>query len=302
MKINQLTDLLEAVRTQGKKKLVVAYAQDTHTLEAVSDAVEQCIAEATLIGDPVVIRQICKREGLDDGKFEIIAETGDVKCVETAVRMANSGMADVVMKGLVSTDKYMRGILHREYGLVPPKGTLSHAIVLQLPEYHKLLVVSDVAVIPYPTLDQKRVMIRYLIEMARAIGIEHPKVACIAPSEQVLPGMTSSTDAALLAKMGERGDFGDAVVEGPLALDVAMFPEVARMKHLQGSRIEGDADCLLFPNLDAANVFFKCATRLNNAGLAGLVVGTRVPCVLTSRADTRFSKLCSIALGCLTAK
>ena len=302
MKINRLEDLLEVVRSKGKKKLVVAYAQDAHTLEAVNDAVEHGIVEATLIGDPAVIREVCERKGLDYGKFAVIAETSDVKCVETAVRMANGGIADVVMKGLVSTDKYMRGILNKEYGLMPPKGILSHVIVLQLPEHHKLLVVSDVAVIPYPDLGQKTAMIRYLIEMARAIGVERPKVACIAPSEQLLPSMSSSTDAALLAKMGERGQFGDAVVDGPLALDVAIFPEIAKVKKLQGSGVGGDADCLLFPNLDAANVFFKCVTHLNRAELAGLVVGTRVPCVLTSRADTRLSKLYSIALGCLTAK
>ena len=299
--ITKLQDIVETVRTRGKKRVIVAYAQDAHTLESVSDAIDMGIAEATLLGDPAEIERVCRQEGIDPQKFTIIAEGSDVKCVQTAVRMVSEGEGDVLMKGLVSTDKYMRGILNKEFGLIPPKGVLSHIAVLQLPQYHKLLVLTDVAVIPYPDMSQKQKMVRYLIETAHNLGITQPKIACIAPSEQLLPNVVSSVEAALIAKMGDRGQFGDAIIDGPLALDVALFREVAEVKKLKGSLVAGDPDCLLFPNIDAANVFFKSATKLCGAELAGMVVGTKVPCVLTSRGDTKTSKLYSIALACLSA-
>ena len=299
--ITKLQDIVETVRTRGKKRVIVAYAQDAHTLESVRDAIDMGIAEATLLGDPAEIERVCRQEGIDPQKFTIIAEGSDVKCVQTAVRMVSEGEGDVLMKGLVSTDKYMRGILNKEFGLVPPKGVLSHIAVLQLPQYHKLLVLTDVAVIPYPDMSQKQKMVRYLIETAHNLGITQPKIACIAPSEQLLPNVVSSVEAALIAKMGDRGQFGDAIIDGPLALDVALFREVAEVKKLKGSLVAGDPDCLLFPNIDAANVFFKSATKLCGAELAGMVVGTKVPCVLTSRGDTKTSKLYSIALACLSA-
>lgn len=140
--------------------------------------------------------------------------------------------------------------------------------------YHKLLVVSDVAVIPYPDLSQKTAIVRYLTATAKVLGVECPKIAAIAPSEQLLASVQSSVEAAVLAKMADRGQLGDVVLDGPLALDVALFEEVARTKHLS-SPVAGDADCLLMPNLDAANVFFKSANHLCNASLAAMVAEPR---------------------------
>ena len=180
--ITKLDQIVRAVQGRGRKKLAVAYAQDSHTLEAVNAATDMGIVEAIL-------------------------------------------MADVLMKGLVSTDKYMRGILNKDFGLLPPKGVLSHVAVLELPMYHKLLLVSDVAVIPYPDMNQKIRIAKYLIGTSRTLGIRAPKLAVIAPSEQMLPGIQSSVDAAILAKMGDRGQLGDAFVDGPLAVDVALVRE-----------------------------------------------------------------------------
>ena len=173
--------------------------------------------------------------------------------------------------------------------------------MFELPMYHKLLVVSDVAVIPYPDLSQKTAIVRYLTATAKVLGVECPKIAAIAPSEQLLASVQSSVEAAVLAKMADRGQLGDVVLDGPLALDVALFEEVARTKHLS-SPVAGDANCLLMPNLDAANVFFKSANHLCNASLAAMVAGTKAPCVLTSRGDSAESKLYSIALAALSAK
>ena len=139
-----------------------------------------------------------------------------MKCVNLAVNAVVTGEADVLMKGLVSTDKYMRGILNKDAGLFPPKGTLSHVAVVEMPNYPKLLVISDVAVIPQPDFKQKTILIGYLTRIANLIGIKTPKIACIAPSEQLLPSVLSSTEAALLAKMGDRGQLGNVVIDGPL--------------------------------------------------------------------------------------
>ena len=300
--IKTLDDIVAKARARGRKRIIVAYGQDSHTLEAVSDAIDMELVNATLIGDPEQIKKVCDTDGIDIGKFEIIAETEDVKAVSRAVKMVSEGQGDVLMKGLVSTDKYMRGILNKECGLVPPKGVLSHICVFEMPQLSKILLVSDVAIIPYPDLSQKTKMVQYLINTAKSLGIEQPKVACIAPSELLLPGVTSSVEASILAKMSDRGQFGDAVVDGPLALDVALFEETAKIKKVQGSKVAGHADCVLFPSLDAANTFFKTATHFCGGELAGIVTGTKVPCVLTSRADSRRSKLSSIALGCILAK
>lgn len=299
--IHNLQDIVDTAKAKGKKRLIVAYGQDAHTLEAVNDAAQIGLVDATLIGDPAEIEKVCTEQNIDVRQFRIIAEPSDVKCVEMAVKMVSTGEGDVLMKGLVTTDKYMRGILNKEYGLVPPKGVLSHVAVMEILSYPKLLTVSDVAIIPYPDFAQKSQIIKFLINTAHVLGIARPKVACIAPSEQLLPTVVSSTEAALLAKMGDRGQLGKADVDGPLALDVAVCPETAKIKKLT-SPVAGYADCLMFPNIDAANVFFKACTKFAGAELAAMVTGTKAPCVLTSRGDSRKTKLYSIALACLSAK
>ncbi len=298
--ITKLEELVSVVQGRPKKKMAVAYAQDEHTIEAVNAAVDMGIVDAVLVGDTDEIQRICMALEINPSKFTIVQADNDVASANRAVQMVNEGEADLLMKGLVSTDKYMRAILNKEYGLLPPKGVLSHVAVFEIPTYHKLLLVSDVAVIPYPDLKQKMAIVRYLISAAHAMGIERPKIAAIAPSEQMLPGVESSIEAAVLAKMADRGQFGDVIMDGPLALDVALFSEVACTKHLS-SPVAGDADCLLMPNLDAGNVFYKAANHLCNAPLAAMVVGTKAPCVLTSRGDSAASKLYSIALAALNA-
>ena len=269
MMITKLTQIVDEARKRGRRRLAVAYGQDSHTLTAVYDAYEAA---------------------------------NDVECVRLAVAAVVAGDADVLMKGLVSTDKYMRGILNKDAGLFPPKGVLSHVSIFEIPSLPKLLCVSDVAVIPAPDFKQKTVQIGYLLQTARLLGIETPKIACIAPSEQVLPSVPSSTEAAILAKMGDRGQLGRAVIDGPLSLDVALYKEVAEHKKVQGSTVAGDPDCLLFPNIESANVFFKAVTHFGGAELAAMVMGTKVPCVLTSRGDSRKSKMYSIALACLAVR
>ena len=300
--MQHLSEIVEEARKKGKKRLAVAYGQDAHTMAAVSAAYKEGLVEPILFGDPKIIEQVCKEENIDCNIFKIIPESNDVKCVNLAVNAVVTGEADVLMKGLVSTDKYMRGILNKDAGLFPPKGTLSHVAVVEMPNYPKLLVISDVAVIPQPDFKQKTILIGYLTRIANLIGIKTPKIACIAPSEQLLPSVLSSTEAALLAKMGDRGQLGNVVIDGPLSLDVALYKEAAEIKKVKGSSVSGDADCLLFPNIESGNVFFKASTHMGGGEIAAMVMGTKVPFVLTSRGDSSLTKLYSIALACLAAK
>lgn len=300
--IKNLNEIVETARSKGRKRLAVAYGQDLHTLEAVYDAYKEGLVDVTLYGDRATIEKVCSENGIDCKPFEIVDEPSDTKCVALAVADVVAGKSDILMKGLVSTDKYMRGILNKDAGMFPPKGTLSHVAIMEMQDYHKLVVISDVAVIPLPDFKQKQKLIGYLADTARLLGVTTPKIACVAPSEQVLPTVISSTDGAILAKMGDRGQLGNVIVDGPLSLDVALYKDVAEHKKVKGSTVAGDPDCLLFPNIESGNVFFKSVTHLGHGELAAMVVGTNKPCVLTSRGDSALTKKYSIALACLAAK
>ena len=303
MAIRKIDDIYELLKGHAqKKRLVVAYANDSHSIEAVNKAVEMGLVEATLCGDTEVIRQVCAEHGFDASRFTLVHEPVDTKAAALAVKMVREKEADFIMKGLVSTDKYMRAILNKDCGLLPPKATLSHVVVMECPNYHKLIVFSDAAIIPAPDFGQKVQIVKYVTQIANALGVERPKVAMVSATEQVLPKVVSTTDAAVIAKMGERGQLGSKVyIDGPLALDVAVNKEAAQTKKLDNP-VVGDADCLLFPNIDAGNVFFKACTKFGGAELAAMVVGAKVPCVLTSRGDSSRTKLYSIALACLAVK
>ncbi|MDR0368549.1 MAG: phosphate butyryltransferase [Bacteroidales bacterium] len=302
MSITKLDQLIDAVKAKPVKRLVAAYANDEHTIEAVYRAIEAGIVEATLVGDEAAIKEVCKHHGFDANRFRIVQEADEMKAGFLAVSLINKGEADILMKGLLSTDKYMRAILNKETGLMPgPKAILSHVTVIENPLYHKLMICSDVAIIPAPDLNQKIAQTNYLIQTAKALQIERPKVAVIAATEQMLPGMQACLDAAIIAKMADRGQIKGADVDGPLSLDTALDKESAGIKKLT-SPVAGDADCLLFPNIETGNVFYKSNTKLANGELGAMVMGAKVPCVLTSRGDSAKSKMYSIALAALAAK
>ena len=300
--IKKLADIVVEARAKGRKKMAVAYGQDSHTLEAVYAAYKEGLVDPILYGEKAVIEQVCAEHGIDVSVFTIVDEKSDVKCVAQAVQAVATGEADVLMKGLVTTEKYMRGILNKEAGLFPPKATLSHVSVIEMPVYPKLLIVSDIAIIPLPDMKQKMQMIGYLAATANAPGIKTPKIACIAPAETLNPNIPSAAEGALLSKMADRGQLGNVMVDGPLSLDVALFKEVAEHKKVKGAPFAGDPDCLLFPNLEAGNVFFKASSHLCHGEIAAMLVGAKKPCVLTSRGDSSQSKLYSIALACLSCK
>ena len=295
-------EIFEQVRSKSKKRLVAAWAVDDHTITAVGKAVEMGIVEGTLVGDKDMILEVCKKENIDPQLFTIIDNKVELKAVAQAVLMVREGQGDILMKGLCSTDKYMRGILNKEAGLLPPKAVLSHVSVVENPNYHKLLIFGDMAVIPAPDFKQKVAITKYLVNTAKSFGIEKPKVACIAATEQMMETMPACMEAALIAKMGDRGQIPGCVIDGPLALDVALNPEAAAIKKLK-SEVAGDADCMLFPNIESANVFYKCNSQLcTGVKQAAIVAGAMAPCVLSSRADSIETKLNSIAVAALSAK
>ena len=300
MAIKTLDEILDAVRSKPKKRLVAVYANDAHTIEAVNHAYQMGLIEATLVGNREVIEQIGKEHNIDVSKFEIVDEKTDVVAAAKSVELINQGKGDILMKGTVSTDKYMRAILNKEAGLVPPKGLISHVTVVESPSYHKLLVVGDVAIVPHPDLKQKIAITNYLINTAHKLGIEQPKVALIAATEQVTEAVPATVDAAIIAKMADRGQIKGAIVDGPMALDLAVSKEAAEIKKFN-SPVAGDADCMLFPNIEAGNVFYKTNSKLAGGKAGAIVAGAKVPCILTSRGDSAQTKLYSIALAALLA-
>jgi phosphate butyryltransferase len=302
MAITKLAQMFDVLKSKSKKRLVAAYANDSHTIGAVNQAVEKGLIDATLVGDEETIKKVCLEHKIDVTKFKIVQEADEVKAAEKAVALINAGEGDILMKGLVSTDKYMRAILSKDKGIMESSNaTLSHVSVVEVPNYHKLLIVSDVAIIPAPDLKQKITIANYLIRTAKALQIDMPKVAVIAATEQMMPGMPACVDAAIISKMADRGQIKGALVDGPLALDVAIDKESCEIKKLV-SPVAGDADCLLFPNIESGNVFFKSSTKLSNGELGAVVFGAKVPAVLTSRGDSELTKLYSIALAALIAK
>ena len=298
MRINNFKELLDKVKNQQEKRLVTVNGVDENTLEALDEAVKMGLVKAILTGDKKKIEKSCDKLDIDVCNYEIIHTESEKEAAEKAVGLIHDGKADLIMKGMVSTDKFMKVLLKKEYELVPSKGVLTHIALMENPNYHKLLLFSDAGVIPYPDLEKKIQMTRYLIQNAKAIGIEKPKIAVIAPTEQIIISIQSCMDGATIAKMSEHGQIEGGVVDGPMALDVAIHKESAKVKGFT-STVAGDADCLLFPNIDAANVFYKTNSKLCKAQMAGIIAGAKVPAIVSSRGDSEKTKLNSIALASL---
>ncbi|MDR1199233.1 MAG: phosphate butyryltransferase [Prevotellaceae bacterium] len=299
--ITKLVQINDAVKAKDRKMLVAAYANDAHTIEAAGIAVDAGIINATLVGDVEIIKKVCAAENIDASKYTLVHESDETKAAALAVSLINQGKGDILMKGLCSTDKYMRAILNKENGLMQGKAVLSHVSVFEIPAYDKLLITGDVAVIPEPDLNQKIAITNYCINVAHILGIEKPKVALVAATEQMMPGMQACVDAAIIAKMSDRNQIKNAVVDGPFGLDAAIDKESVAIKKVTGE-VAGDADCLVWPNIETGNAFYKTSTKFANAELAAVVVGAKVPCVLSSRGDSAQTKAYSIALAALMAQ
>jgi phosphate butyryltransferase len=298
--IRNLDQLVAGLKGAPPRRVVVAAGHDPHTLEAAMRAADERIALVTLVADRRRLDEMASTLGPLPAGVTVVDEPDPVRAAERAVAMVRAGEADVLMKGLVATSDYMKKILDKDHGLLPPGRVLSHVTVVEFPTLPRLLFVADVAIIPQPDLAAKQQILEYCLRAARSFGVEKPRAALLAASEKVSPKMPATVEADEIRRLAQDGRFGDAIIDGPLALDVAISPEACRIKELD-SPVGGLADVLVFPNIETGNVFYKLATHLAGARVAAAVVGTTAPCVLTSRADDESSKLLSIALGCRLA-
>ncbi len=299
--ITKLTELAEKAINSGKKtRIAVAVAEDNNTINAILKATNNGFVSPILIGNKDKITALLPAD-IDSNKLQIMNITDPAMAVKEAVRMVRNNEADVLMKGLVGTETFLKAVLDKEKGLLPPKAVMSYTCALEIPKYHKLLFVSDTAVLINPDLNQKITMINYSVAMARKFGIEKPKVALISATEKVSPSMPETLEYSLLCKMAERGQIKNCLVDGPLDIFLACDPTSLSIKGIQSS-LEGDADILIFPNLESANSFYKGLMLFGEGELAGLICGTTKPVIVMSRSESENSKYYCIALSCLMAE
>ena len=294
--------MVSEVTGKGRKhRIAVAWAQDPNTIGAVSKAVENGFAEAVMIGNPEEIIRVCRKGNADEKRFTLIPSSDERKAAREAVRMVREGEADIVMKGLVGTDTFLKCVMDKDNGLMEPEAVLTYVGALEIPAYHKLLFITDPAVIPFPDLAQKTAMADYAIEMTRKFGIEKPKVALIGASEKMSRHFSSNTDYAVMCKMAERGQIRNCIMDGPVDLFLACDRESVEIKGIR-TPVGGDADILLFPSLESSNPFYKGLMLFASGEIAGLIRGTTKPVVLMSRSESEKSKFYCIALACLMAE
>jgi phosphate butyryltransferase len=296
--IQAFEDLLEEARRRGPKRLVIAAAEDPPALEAADAARHQGLVCPVLVGDTEAIQKTAQAMAINVSDLELVAAESGEKAVHTAVKMVRDGKGEVLMKGHVATAIFLKGVLDEEVGLRTGR-RLSHLAILEPTSYHKLLLLTDGGMNVKPDLDTKADIIRNAVEFAHHLGIAEPKVAVLAAVEVVREDMPETVEAAHLTKMGERGQLGECLVDGPLALDLAVSRQAAQQKGIE-SPVAGDADIVLVPDIASGNIFAKGLIFLSNARSAGIVLGTTKPVVMLSRADTPEMKLHSMALGVVT--
>lgn len=297
--VQRLEELLNLAKSKEKRTLSVAVAQDKEVLEAVTEAVKLGIVDAILVGDKEKIKEIAQNENLSLENVKIEDEKNIIKAAAKAVEFVSRGEAHYIMKGMLGTADLLRAVLNKEAGL-RGKGLLSHVMLYDLPNYHKLISLTDGGMVPYPTFDEKLGILNNALDVAHKLGMDQPKVAPICAVEVVNPAMQPTVDAAMLTQMNKRGQIKGCIIDGPLALDNAVSKEAAKHKGIE-SEVAGDADILLVPSIEAGNFLGKSMTYFGNAQSAGVIVGAKCPVVLVSRADSAKSKLYSIALGAVIA-
>lgn len=295
MEIKNLDQLLK-VKYDEKMKLAVVASQDEGVLEAVVEASDLGIIEPILIGDKEKTKSIGEVMNLSIDDFQIIDEKDLAKAAEIGVKMVREKKANFIMKGLIDTSTLLKAILNKEWGL-RTNSLLSHVMVYEVPTYPKLIYLTDGGMNLSPDVEQKVKIIENSVIVAKALGNNKIKVACLAAKEKVDPKMTATVDALELKERYKKGYFDKGVVvDGPMALDLAICKKSAEIKGYE-SEVAGDADVLLVPNIEMGNGIGKSITYFAKGKSAGIIMGAKVPIVLVSRADTYESKLYSIALG-----
>lgn len=293
--IENLSYLVELAKSKRKRKIAVAAAGDHHVLEAIANATSVDIIEPILIGDETVIREIAKKINFDLQNIEVINVPDAFEASLEATKMVGKGKAEILMKGLVSSGLLLKAVLNKEFGL-RTGSLLSHVALFETPYYHKLLAVTDAAMNVEPSLEDKIDIIKNAVKVFHGLNNPNPKVAIIGSVETINPKMEATMHAATISMMNYRKQIKGCIIDGPLALDGAISKDAANLKNIT-SDVAGDADLILAPDINGANILYKALSFLGGATAAAVIMGAKVPIVLTSRGDTEKSKFLSIALA-----
>ena len=300
MQIRSFAQLLQAAIQRGPARIAVAAADESNTLRAVAEAHKLGLAEGVLFGDEKAIRETAARAGADISDATIVHVPDHKESVRRAVSAVRDDLADIVMNGRALPGHLVRVALEPEMQLRTGR-LFTDVSIFEIPGHDRLILISDVGVVVSPTLEEKVSIVQNAIDVALALGIEKPRVAILSATEMVNPKIPVSMDASNLAKMADRGQIKGGVVDGPLALDNAISPLAAQIKGIQ-SNVAGHADILIAPDIDAGNILAKAIIYFAKGKMAGVVVGSRSPLIMPSRADPPETKLMSIALGVYLAR
>jgi phosphate acetyltransferase len=291
--------LLARCKTFPPVPTAVAHPCDRSSLEGAVGAAEQGLIIPILVGPAKKIEAVARESGIELGRYEVIDAPHSNAAAEAAVRVVREGKAEMLMKGSLHTDEVLGAVVARDTGLRTGR-RISHCFVMDVPALTQALIISDAAVNIFPTLEDKVHIIQNAIDLAHALGVSKPKVAILSAMETVNPKVQSTIEAGALCKMSDRGQITGGILDGPLALDNAINLEAAQIKKID-SPVAGQADILIVPDLEAGNMLAKSLSFLAHADAAGIVLGARVPIILTSRADTVMSRLASCGVALLVA-
>jgi phosphate acetyltransferase/phosphate butyryltransferase len=288
-------------RAKGLKPIrtAVVHPVDTVSLVGAIKAAEAGLIEPVLVGPPTKIAEVAAQARLDLSRYEVVATEHSHASAVQGVALAVERKVEALMKGSLHTDEFMRAIVAEEKMRTARR--MSHVFVIDLPGYPRPLFVTDAAIIIYPTLEDKVDIVQNAIDLAQVLGLAHPKVAILSAVETVSPKIKSTIDAAALCKMADRGQITGGILDGPLAFDNAVSAEAAKTKGIV-SKVAGHADILVVPDVEAGNMLAKQLEYLAKAEVAGIVLGARVPIILTSRADKTLARLSSCAIALLQAR
>lgn len=298
--IKSISDMIEAVKGRSKKTIAVAVAQDAEVLKAVYQANQYGLANAILVGDLEAITAIAQEEKIPLDGFEIINESDKELACEIAVKLIAAGTANVLMKGIIDTSVILKAVLNKEYG-IKKSTVLSHVAVFEVKGHERLYFVTDAAMNIAPDVETKKYIINNAVSVTHALGLDHPVVACVCAVEKVNPKMQATLDAEALVQMNRAGEISGCTVSGPFALDNAISEAAAIHKGITDP-LAGKADIILVPQIEAGNILYKSLVFCAGASNAGIIVGAKVPVVVTSRADSEQTKLNSIALALLIVR
>jgi phosphate acetyltransferase len=291
--------LIDSCKNLPPVPVAVVHPLSDVALRGAVEGAQQGLIRPMLIGPEAALRELARSAGLDISACGLVAVDGEAKAAATGVGLCRSGDCEALMKGSLHTDLFMHPVMDERTGLRTGR-RLSHVFIFDVPTYPKMLMVTDAAISIYPTLEDKVDIVQNAIDLARMLGVATPKVAILSAVETVTPKITSTIEAAALCKMADRGQITGGIVDGPLAFDNAVSLKAAAIKHLN-SPVAGAADILVAPDLESGNMLAKQLEYLAEAEAAGIVVGARVPIVLTSRADSAKTRLASCAIAVLAA-